>query len=97
MAPLIAALIPLVPVVIKQVERLFGPKTGPKKFDTVLSTILPFADQIATIVGDGKVNQDEIKTLIETFVQKMKIEENPTSRQESVLTFTNCTVTVSLK
>ncbi len=75
--PILSAAMPLLmPVISKLVteaERLFGAKTGPTKFDSVLQAITPIATQLATAGKiPGTLDAVSIGAMIETAVQALK-------------------------
>lgn len=71
---LVAALMPLIPGLIGQVEKIFAdkPKAGPEKMATVIDMLRSLA---ASLVGSGKIPQadlpdvKQLQTLIEAVFQ----------------------------
>jgi len=75
--PIIAAaaplLQPLISSLVMHVEHIFGHKTGPTKFDNVLTAVLKTASDLATAGKiPGQLDPSSIATMIESVVQDLK-------------------------
>lgn len=72
---IISVVMALAPSVIKLVEGLRGPKTGPQKADDVFSSVIAMLQALAGQPNAPawlkSLNDDQIKAVIETLVQQM--------------------------
>lgn len=73
MAGALAILAPLLPVLVTQVERLFGSKTGPTKLDTVTQMVAALAEKLATAgrLGGAAPSKDEISAEVNKVVAEL--------------------------
>jgi len=75
--PILSSAIPLLrPYIISlvtHVEHLFGPKTGPTKFDAVLKALLDAASKLSTAGKlPGTLDPGSAGSMIESIVQELK-------------------------
>ena len=64
---------PLVQSLVVHVEKLFGAKTGPDKFQSVLAAILPVVNALSTAGKiPGTVDGVAVGSIIESVVQELK-------------------------
>jgi uncharacterized protein (DUF697 family) len=75
--PLISAAVPLLTPLIESlvthVESMFGAKTGPTKFDAVLTAVSKVAADLGTAGKiPGQLDTASLATMIETVVQQFK-------------------------
>ena len=74
MLALIASILSVaLPPVINLAEKLRGPKTGPDKFQDVFNVAIATLQALAQRgVGPNQINDDDVKTIVETLFQNMK-------------------------
>jgi hypothetical protein len=75
MAPLLAALLPLVPSLIKGVERIItAPKSGQDRKDVVRQQLRVVAEKmLARKEAEGSVTDDQLDGAIEAIFQQVKV------------------------
>lgn len=74
LAPLVVPIIkPLIESLVTHVEHLFGAKTGPTKFQSVLDAVTPILAQLSTAGKiPGTIDTSSVQMLIESVVQELK-------------------------
>lgn len=64
---------------VLHVEKLFGSKTGPTKFETVVNALAPIANALSTAgIIPGVLDGSGLGSIVETIVQDLKRKEQLT-------------------